>query len=369
MKFYDLLKTYDWEQTREDIYSKTEQDVLHALNQKHLQPDDFKALVSPAAAPFLEKMAQESRTKTLNRFGKTIQLYVPLYLSNECTNFCIYCGFNHNNTFDRLTLNTQQILDEAEAIQQMGFEHILLVTGEHPQKSGVQYLKESIRLLKEKFKLISIEVQPMATEEYYELVELGLNSVYVYQETYNEKRYPVYHPKGKKANFKYRLETPERLGKASVYKTGLGCLLGLEDWRVDSFFTALHLDFLRRNYWKTRYSIAFPRLRPHAGSFQPNFPINDRELVQLICAYRIFDENIELSISTRESAAFRDQLIKLGITSMSAGSSTEPGGYAQKSHSLEQFAVNDDRSPAEVITKIKLAGYEAVWKDWDSCLQ
>lgn len=369
MEFYDLLKTYNWEQTRDTIYSKTADDVLRALKKKSPSPEDFQALVSPAAAPFLEDMAQLSRQKTLRRFGKTIQLYIPLYLSNECSNFCIYCGFNHNNAFHRVTLDEDRVLQEVAAIKKMGFEHVLLVTGEHPQKAGFQYLKEMISLLRKHFKLISIEVQPMEEEEYATLIKGGLNAVYIYQETYHEKRYSNYHPKGRKANFRYRLETPERLGKAEIYKTGLGCLLGLEDWRVDSFFTALHLHYLRSHFWKTRYSIAFPRLRPHAGSFAPEYPVNDRELVQLICAYRIFDENVELSLSTRESAGFRDKLLKLGITTMSAASSTEPGGYAEKGNSLEQFSVDDDRSAAEVVEKIKSAGYEAVWKDWDNYLQ
>lgn len=369
MDFYESLHSYNWDETKDEIYSKGANDVLRALEKDRLDLDDFKALISPAASPYLEEMAQQSRMKTLRRFGKTIQMYVPLYLSNECTNFCVYCGFNHENKVERLTLNQKQIMEEAEAIRQLGFEHLLLVTGEYPSKTGFNYLKEVIQLLKDKFKLISIEVAPMDTEEYKELVETGLNSVYIYQETYHEKRYAIYHPKGKKSNFRYRLETPERLGKAGAYKTGLGCLLGLEDWRTDSFFTALHLDFLRKHYWQTKYSIAFPRLRPHVGSFQPNSIIDDRELVQLICAYRLFDENIELSLSTRESASFRDHLIHLGITTMSAGSSTEPGGYATKKRSLEQFAVNDSRTPNEVMTQIKAAGYEAVWKDWDAYLQ
>lgn len=369
MNFYDLLHSYDWDETNSVIYSKTKNDVIRALGKDQLTMADFQALISPAAAPFLEEMAQKSRMKTLRRFGKTIQLYVPLYLSNECTNFCIYCGFNHQNSVDRMTLDASQILEEAKAIKALGFEHLLLVTGEHPAKAGLSYLKDAIGILKEQFKLISIEVAPMKTSEYEKLVGMGLNSVYIYQETYHEERYGVYHPKGKKANFRYRLETPERLGRAGIYKAGLGCLLGLEDWRTDSFFTALHLDFLRRNYWRTKYSIAFPRLRPHVGSFQPNSIISDRELVQLICAYRLFDENVELSLSTRESATFRDHSIHLGITAMSAGSSTEPGGYASKKQSLEQFAVNDSRSPHEVMTQIQAAGYEAVWKDWDTYLQ
>ncbi len=369
MDFYELLKTYDWEEVREAIYCKTPEDVICALNEKNPSLNDFQALISPVASTFLEDIAQGSRQNTLRRFGKTIQLYVPLYLSNECTNSCIYCGFNHKNKLERKTLTKDEVLIEAKAIRELGFEHLLLVTGEHPTKAGFQYLKEMIALLKDQFKQIAIEVQPMSTEEYKELIGMGLNAVYVYQETYSEKQYPIYHPTGKKANFRYRLETPERLGKAGAYKTGLGVLLGLEDWRVDAFFTALHLDFLRRNYWKTKYSIAFPRLRPHAGGFMPNYPINDRELVQLICAYRLFDENVELSLSTRESADFRDNLMKLGITTMSAGSSTQPGGYAQKDDSLEQFKINDDRTPQQVMEKIKLSGYEPVWKDWDNYLQ
>ncbi|PTN04339.1 2-iminoacetate synthase ThiH [Mangrovibacterium marinum] len=369
MEFYELIQHYNWDSTRALIYSKNAADVEKALNKTERNIDDFMALISPAAAPSLEQMAQQSRELTLKRFGKTIQMYVPLYLSNECTNFCTYCGFNHNNEIDRCTLNKDQVLDEAKAIRDLGFEHLLLVTGEHPRKAGFAYLKEIVELLNPLFAQISIEVQPMQTEEYKALVDAGLHAVYVYQETYYEQRYPIYHPKGKKANFRYRLETPERLGKAGIHKTGLGCLLGLEDWRVDSFFTALHLQFLKKHYWKTKYSIAFPRLRPHAGSFNPDYPINDREFVQLICAYRLLDENVELSISTRESSAMRDNLAKLGVTTMSAGSSTKPGGYATKDESLEQFTINDDRTPDEVETALKAQGYEVVWKDWDVYMQ
>lgn len=369
MDFYNLIQHYHWDSTRALIYSKTAADVEKALNKTERNIDDFMALISPAAAPYLEEMAQQSRELTLKRFGKTIQLYVPLYLSNECTNFCTYCGFNHNNDINRCTLTKEQVLEEAKAIRDLGFEHLLLVTGEHPRKASFGYLREMISLLKPLFAQISIEVQPMQTEEYKALVEAGLHAVYVYQETYNEQRYPIYHPKGKKANFRYRLETPERLGQAGIHKTGLGCLLGLEDWRVDSFFTALHLQFLKKHHWKTKYSIAFPRLRPHAGSFNPDYPINDREFVQLICAYRLLDENVELSISTRESSAMRDNLAKLGATTMSAGSSTKPGGYATKDESLEQFSINDDRSPAQVETALKSQGYEVVWKDWDIYMQ
>ncbi len=367
--FYDLLRQYDWEETRAAIYSKTAADVEKALDSLSPGVEDFMALVSPAAGPYLEQMALKSRQRTLSRFGKTMQIYVPLYLSNECVNFCRYCGFNHNNEIERNTLTEEQVLKEAEAIRQLGFEHLLLVTGEHPSKAGFGYLKDILGLLAPLFAQLSIEVQPMNTEEYKALADAGLHAVYVYQETYHEIRYGHYHPKGKKANFRYRLETPERLGKAGIHKTGLGCLLGLEDWRVDSFFTALHLQFLKRHYWKTKYSISFPRLRPHAGSFNPDYPISDREFVQLLCAYRLLDENVELSVSTRENQKMRDHLSMLGVTAMSAGSSTQPGGYAGKNKCLEQFIISDDRSPAEVEKALKTSGYEVVWKDWDSYLQ
>lgn len=369
MSFFEEINRFSWNQVRKEIYDKTPTDVEKALN---TSPDktmsDFMALLSPAADPYLEKMAALSQELTLKRFGKTIQLYIPLYLSNECTNHCVYCGFNHTNQVARHTLSKEEILLEAEKIKNMGFEHLLIVTGEHPQKAGSEYLTEVLELLKNSFSQLSVEVQPLTSEEYKNLANNGLNSVYIYQETYNQDRYNIYHPKGKKANYKYRLETPDRIGKAEVHKIGLGVLLGLEDWRVDSFFTALHMRYLQKNYWKTRYSVSFPRLRPFGGSYKPNYPVSDRQLVQLITAYRIFDENVELALSTRENAYFRDHAFPLGITTMSAGSKTEPGGYSEDHEYLEQFSVADNRSPHEVKEAIEQKGYEAVWKNWDESL-
>jgi len=365
MSFFDTLKQYDWEQIKENIYAKTEQDVLHALNQTQCGLEDFKALISPAAAPFLEQMAQKSMLATQQRFGKTIQLYVPLYLSNTCSNSCVYCGFSHQNKIERVTLSEDQILKEAMAIKQMGFEHLLLVTGEHQKEAGFTYLMRAIELLRPHFAQISVEVQPMSTEEYQQLRQAGLHAVYVYQETYHQENYKNYHPAGKKANFQYRLETPDRLGKAGIHKIGLGCLIGLEDWRSDIWHTALHLSYLEKTYWQSRYSISFPRLRPNAGGFQPNMVISDRELLQVICAFRILNQEVELSLSTRESSTFRDHVFKLGITAMSAGSKTEPGGYAVHTKALEQFEVSDQRSPQEIESMLHEKKYEAVWKDWD----
>lgn len=370
MTFYNEIERLDWEQIKEEIYCKTEDQVLSALNNTVKKtPEDFKALISPAALPHLESLAQQSRNSTLKRFGKTIQLYIPLYLSNECTNGCKYCGFSHSNKIKRKTLSSQEIVDELKSIKKSGFEHILLVTGEHPQKTGFEYIRNAVKLAQEYFSLISLEVQPLEESEYFELSQLGLNTVYIYQETYHEKNYKKYHPSGKKSNFQFRVETPDRLGKAGIHKIGLGTLIGLEDWRTEAFVLAMHLQYLEKKYWKTKFSISFPRLRPHQGNFTPNYPINESELVQLITAYRVFNENVELSLSTRESANFRNHAMKLGITTMSAGSKTEPGGYAGSTKELAQFNVHDDRSPIEICKMIQKNGYEAVWKDWNNYFQ
>ncbi len=368
MSFYNIHQQYNWEEVTQSINSKTNSDVERALSKEKIDLEDFKALLSPSAEPYIEQMAQLSNDLTQKRFGNTIQLYIPMYLSNECANGCIYCGFNCKNKITRHTLNKDEILKEVEIIKSMGFEHLLLVTGEHHINCGIDYIESVIKILRPYFASISVEIAPMEQPEYYRLQKHGLNTVYVYQETYHKGRYPIYHPKGKKSDFRYRLETPDRLGKAEIHRIGLGCLLGLEEWRTDSFFTALHLQYLEKTYWRTKYSVSFPRLRPHAGSFEPNHPVNDKQLVQLICAYRIFNNELEISISTRENSELRNHLISLGVTNMSAGSKTEPGGYASPNKELKQFETSDERSPREVCEVIKSRGYETVWKDWDQCL-
>jgi len=370
MTFYNEINKFDWEQIKREIYSKTEHNVLEALNKSGKKTiEDFKAFISPAGFPYLESMARQSRDITLKRFGKTIQLYIPLYLSNECTNGCKYCGFNHSINIKRKTLTDREITDELKTIKELGFDHILLVTGEHQKKSNFEYIQNAVKLAREFFSLVSLEIQPLEEDEYFELTQLGLNTVYIYQETYHENNYQEYHPTGKKSNFRYRIETPDRLGKSGIHKIGLGTLIGLEDWRTEAVALAKHLQYLEKKYWKTKFSISFPRLRPHQGNFTPNYPINEAELVQLITAYRLFNENVELSLSTRESANFRNHAMKIGITAMSAGSKTEPGGYASKTQELEQFNINDDRSPLEICQSIQDNDYEAVWKDWNNYFQ
>jgi 2-iminoacetate synthase len=363
--FKTLFDSYNWDQVKESIYAKTTADVEQALRSPKRTLEDFKALISPAAAGYLEQMAQLSRQLTRKRFGDTMQMYVPLYLSNECQNICTYCGFSLDNKMRRKTLSEEEILREVLAIKALGYDHVLLVTGEANHTVHVEYFKKALEIIRPHFSHISMEVQPLDQEEYAELIPYGLNTVLVYQETYHREDYKKHHPKGKKSNFDYRLDTPDRLGKAGIHKMGLGVLIGLEDWRTDSFFTALHLDYLEKTYWQTKYSISFPRLRPFCGGLAPKVEMSDRELVQLICAYRICNEEVELSISTRESETFRNNIIKLGITSMSAGSKTNPGGYAVEPESLEQFEISDERSPEQIAVMLKNQGYEAVWKDWD----
>ena len=369
--FYNILSQHSWDDIKESIYSKTFEEAKEALHKKEFRTlEDFKALISPAAEPLLEEMAQLSRQLTLKRFGNTVQMYVPLYLSNECQNICTYCGFSLHNKIKRTTLGDAQIIKECEAIKDLGYDHVLLVTGEANKTVGVEYLQHAIRLVKPYFANISIEVQPLEQNEYELLIEEGLYAVLVYQETYHEEEYKTHHTKGRKSNYEYRIDTPERLGRAGIHKIGLGCLIGLEDWRTDSFYTAMHLNYLEKKYWQTRYSISFPRLRPAEGILEPKSVMSDKQLVQLICAYRIFKEDVELSISTRENASFRNNIFRLGITSMSAGSKTNPGGYAvfPEKESLEQFEIDDKRSAKEIAEMLKQNGYEAVWKDWDKAL-
>jgi len=366
--FSELYKNYDFASVAKQIESSDEALVKSALSKantgENLDLNDFAALVSPAASKHLEEMAQISHQLTKKRFGNTIQLFAPLYLSNECQNICTYCGFSYDNKLPRKTLAEQEIAKEIEILKAQGFDHVLIVTGESSKAVGMEYFLKVMPQLKESFSHISFEVQPLDTNEYKELSEAGVDAVLVYQETYDQQAYKLHHPKGKKSNFFYRLETPDRLGEAGVDKIGLGALTGLSNWRADAFFVALHLKYLTERYWRSRYSIAFPRLQPAEGVDIDIYPNNERDLAQLVCAYRLFDHYVELSLSTRESQSFRDHALKLGVTTMSAGSKTDPGGYANKNENLEQFEISDERSPEEVVQVIKQNGYEPVWKDW-----
>ena len=366
MSFVNRFNQLNWDDTYLSIYGKTSHDVEIALRKTSLTLEDFKALISPAAEPYLEQMAQRSAALTRQRFGHTVSMYIPLYLSNLCSNACTYCGFSMENRIKRKTLNETEIYAEAHAIKKMKFGSVLLVTGEHETKVGMEYFSRALPVIKNEFSYVAMEVQPLDQTDYEELKALGLDAVMVYQETYHPSTYAKHHLRGKKQDFYYRLDTADRLAKAGIDKIGIGALIGLEDWRTDSLYVAAHLDYLQRTYWQTRYSISFPRLRPCEGSLKPKSEMSDRQLVQLICAYRLFSHDVELSLSTREAPIFRDNILPLGITSMSAASKTQPGGYASAKEELEQFEISDERSTQEIEAMIRKNGFAPVWQDWHS---
>ena len=363
MSFYDYWQKLDWSQLQSQIAACTAADVARALQATRPSLSDFAALISEAAVPYLAIMAERAQQLTRQRFGQGVSMYLPLYLTNLCANDCSYCGFSMSNKLKRKVLTEAEAVAECEVIRQMGYESLLLVTGEHESKGGMEYFRRMLPVVRPYAAYLMMEVQPLATAEYRELIGLGLDAVMVYQESYHQPTYERHHLRGKKQDMRWRMETPDRLGEAGIDKMGLGALLGLADWRADSLMLAHHLSYLRKRYWKSRYSLSFPRLRPCTGGLSPSHPLTDRQLVQLICAWRLFDPELELSLSTRESAALRDAVIPLGITSVSAASSTQPGGYASPQRELEQFAIHDDRSVHQVADAIRARGLEVIWHE------
>lgn len=368
--FSDVVDDWDWDETTTRFAGFTDRDVTAVLAKartgRQLTPGEFMALISPAASVHLEEMAALSRMFTRERFGKTISMYIPLYVSNACTNKCVYCGFNHDNAFSRTTLTMEQVRAECEAIRRLGpFENLLIVSGEFPSLNGVDYMEKVLHECRPYFHNLTLEAMPMKQSDYERLIQSGLNGVVCFQETYNRRKYTSYHPHGMKSFYDWRLNGYDRMGRAGVHKIGLGVLIGLEDWRTDVTYMARHLRYLQQHYWRTRYSINFPRMCPSETGYQPNVVMTDRELAQLTFAFRIFDHDADISYSTREDPAFRQNMMQLGVTSMSAGSQTEPGGYASCPDALEQFEVTDHRSPAAVSEAIRKGGYDVVWKDWD----
>ena len=367
--FSEYLQTLDWAEVTRQIYAKTDADVRRALSKPHCDVEDFMALISPAAAPYLETMARLSRRYTEERFGRVVSMFIPLYLTNSCTNSCVYCGFHVANKMKRTILTEEEMVGEYRAIKQLApFENLLLVTGENPAKAGVPYIARALDLAKPYFSNLKVEVMPLSAEEYAELRRHGMNGVICFQETYCRENYNLYHPRGMKANFEWRVNAFDRMGQAGVHSIGMGVLIGLEqEWRTDITMMAHHLRYLQKHYWRTRYSVNFPRMRPSEnGGFRPNCVMTDRELAQVTFAMRIFDHDVDISYSTREPADLRDHMATLGVTTMSAESKTEPGGYHAYPQALEQFHVSDDRTAAEVARALRAMGREPVWKDWDA---
>ena len=359
---------------------------------------DFAALISPAAAENLESLCRRAQLMTQQRFGKVIRLFAPLYLSNECINNCSYCGFSRDNPILRVTLSLDEVRREAAELKAQGFRNLLLVAGEHPKFVSNGYMRDCIAALHADWPSISLEVGPMEVEDYRPLVAAGSDGLIVYQETYDRAVYAEMHTAGPKRNFDWRLETPERAYAAGFRRLGISPLYGLADWRFEALSVVAHADYLLRNCWKAAITISLPRLRPCAGEFEPLTHLSDRELVQLVCAFRLMFPDVGIVLSTRENSKLRDGLIPLGVTMMSAGARTEPGGYTgagkEKIHHTErgiikeiasgssewapqanhptnatgQFQIADERSPFEVAERIRKLGYEPVWKDWDAAL-
>ncbi len=324
-------------------------------------------LLSPAALDFLEPMAQQAQALTCQRFGKTIALFEPLYVSNVCINSCVYCGFNRTSDLPRTQLTVEQAMTDARAIAEQGFRDILLVSGEDPKFASVEYFCQLARQLRPYFSSISVEIYPMSQPQYQQLLEAGIDGVTVFQETYDRQVYERYHPAGPKRDYDWRLECPDRFASAGMRRIGLGVLLGLADWRLETLAMAEHAAYLMKRYWRSSVSFSFPRMRP-AVNVMDQWPhlINDTDLVQMMLALRLCFADAGMVLSTRERPQLRDRLIHLCVTRMSAGARTNPGGYTRDDRDGSQFEVADTRSPSEIAAMIRRAGYEAVWKDWDA---
>jgi len=376
--FSEIYKTLDFEKEIATSETADDQAVQRILQRgRAVSLSDFAALLSPAGTKELERLCQLSQQATSRHFGKTMRMFAPLYLSNECVNICKYCGFSRHNDIPRITLSLDEVEREALILRKQGFRSLLLVAGEHPKYVSNGYIEECARRLSRHFPSIALELGPLESDRYRPLVQAGCEALLVYQETYDIETYRSLHTAGPKRRFHWRLDTAERAYAAGFRRLGIGALFGLHDWRQEALALAAHADHLQRRCWKAQLSVSMPRMRPAAGEFEQVAFLEDHHFVQLICALRLFLPRIGITLSTREPARLRDGLIPIGVTSMSAGSSTEPGGYSSFDESSftqtreqegEQFKIADERAPREVAAAISRLGYEPVWKDFDQSL-
>ncbi|MDD2966046.1 MAG: 2-iminoacetate synthase ThiH [Desulfovibrionaceae bacterium] len=341
--------------------------VLAALNKESLSPQDFMALLSPAAAPYLEQMAQRARALTLRHFGRAVNLFTPIYVSDYCTNHCRYCGFNTNNKQPRRHLTPDEAFIEAQAIAEMGIQHILVLTGEAPKLSSPAYIGEVCQRIKPLFASVGIEVYSLTEDDYRMLRGKGVDSFTMFQETYNAELYGWLHPKGPKHDYAWRLETPTRAARAGLRSVGIGALLGLDEFIQDAFCTGLHGYWLRHSFPQVDVALSVPRMCPHEGAFEVKHAVDDRQFVQYICALRCFLPRASITVSTREKPSMRDHLIPIGVTRVSAGVSTAVGGRKLEADNAGQFDISDHRSLAEMCAAIEGLGYQPVIKDWEAC--
>ena len=347
-----------------DIY--TAKDVKEALAAETCSVDNFKALLSPAAWPFLEEIAQKAQKETRKHFGNSVAIFTPLYIANYCENYCVYCGFNCHNKIKRAQLNAEEIEKEMQAIAETGLEEVLILTGESPNKSSVEYIGEACKIAKKYFKLIGLEVYPMDSKDYAYLHECGADFVTVFQETYNSDKYKTLHLGGRKRIFPYRLNAQERAIMGGMRGVGFAALLGLDDFRKDALATGMHAYLLQKKYPHAEIAFSCPRLRPIINNDKINpKDVHEPQLLQIICAYRIFMPFASITISTRECERFRDNIIQIAATKISAGVNVGIGGHSQEEEKGdEQFEISDGRSVDEIYQMIEDNGMQPVMTDY-----
>jgi len=358
----DEYSSFDFDRRMSSI---SDEYIVRALNKDRLSAMDFFALLSPAAEPHLEEMAQSAHRTTIRQFGHTMLLFTPMYVSNYCSNQCRYCGFNAGNKVDRVSLTIEEVDREARLIANTGLKHILLLTGESKKHASVDYITDCVRTLRKYFTSVSIEIYPLTLAEYETVIDAGVDGLTLFQETYDQDRYAYLHPGGPKSDYQFRLDAPERGCQAGMRTVNIGSLLGLSDWRRDAFFTGLHIDYLQRRYPDVELSISTPRIRPQLGGFQPEVQVSDIHLAQFVTAFRLFMPRCGITLSSRESPHMRDGMMKLGVTKMSAGVSTAVGGHTQKAE-IGQFEIADHRSVSDMAQAIYQHGLQPVFKDWET---
>jgi 2-iminoacetate synthase len=366
MSYYETLLKYKdlpFEKIFHDISSQEVERTIHSDDE---DPGRLLALLSPAAEGFLEPMAQKAHGLTLQHFGRTIQLYTPMYLSNFCENHCAYCGFNAGNKIFRKTLTLEEVEKEASFIASRGIEHLLILTGDSRAQSPLSYIKKCLDILKDHFSSISAEIYALTGEEYSDLARSGMDGLTIYQETYNETVYERVHKSGPKRDYRFRLDAPERAARSGMRSVNIGSLLGLSDWRKEVFLMGLHAKYLQDRYGEVEIGASLPRLRPHTGDFKEVMTTTDGNIAQIITALRLFLPRLGITLSTRENASLRENLLPLGITRMSAGSSTTVGGHtlAAPEEDASQFKISDERNVEEIKAMLASKGYQPVLKDW-----
>jgi 2-iminoacetate synthase len=367
LSFVEYFKSIDVEKIIEKSKSVTSLEIEKVLSKDRYSVLDLPYLISGEMQDSLEVIANKANKITKQRFGNIIQVYIPLYISNYCSNKCIYCGFNVENSTPRITLSLKEVLKEAAVLKSKGYEHILLLTGEAPGEVSIAYLADIIKALKQNFASVGLEVYPCDERAYKQLYSAGANSLTIYQETYHRGYYAKYHLSGKKRDYDWRLDTPDRAGRANFYNINIGALFGLYEWKYEVISLAYHLEYLQKKYWQTKFSVSVPRIQKMVSEFGAPFPVTDQILAQIICVFRLLFPDLGITLSTRESAELRDNLLRLGVTNISSESGTSPGCYSG-SNAEKQFEVADTRPLSEIITKLDSLGYDVAMKDWDSVI-